>query len=44
MLYRTDAPVDHGGGHIWPHPGAAEQVDQIDASALIWEFFSHHRS
>jgi len=52
ILYRTDAPVEHGGGHIWPHPNtsaqesasAAEQVDQLDASALIWEFFSRHHS
>jgi polyhydroxybutyrate depolymerase len=52
ILYRTDAPVEHGGGHIWPHPGtsisasasAAEQVDQLDASALIWEFFSRHHT
>ena len=53
ILYRTDAPVAHGGGHIWPHPtgtsppgGAAsvETVDQLDASALIWEFFARHRS
>jgi polyhydroxybutyrate depolymerase len=51
-LYRTDAPVEHGGGHIWPHSSAsapesipaAEQVDQLDASALIWEFFSRHHS
>lgn len=50
ILYRTDAPLAHGGGHIWPHPSAsapessstAEQVDQLDASALIWEFFSRH--
>jgi polyhydroxybutyrate depolymerase len=50
ILYRTDAPVEHGGGHIWPHSStsgqestlAAEQVDQLDASALIWEFFSRH--
>jgi polyhydroxybutyrate depolymerase len=52
ILYRTDAPVEHGGGHIWPHPsgtgtqGAAsvEAVDQLDASALIWQFFARHRS
>ena len=51
ILYRTDAPVGHGGGHVWPHPdspgpgaAAAERVDQLDASALIWEFFSRHRS
>ena len=51
-LYRTDAPVEHGGGHIWPHPSTsaqesapvAEQVDQLDASALIWEFFARHHS
>ena len=49
ILYRTDAPVDHGGGHIWPHPttsaresASAAQVDQLDASELIWEFFSRH--
>jgi polyhydroxybutyrate depolymerase len=52
ILFRTDAPVEHGGGHIWPHPStaaqdsasAAEQVDELDASALIWEFFSRHHS
>jgi polyhydroxybutyrate depolymerase len=52
ILFRTDAPVAHGGGHIWPHPSsstqdsapATEQVDQLDASALIWEFFSRHHS
>lgn len=50
ILFRTEAPVAQGGGHIWPHPSGsapgsasvAEQVDQLDASALIWEFFSHH--
>jgi polyhydroxybutyrate depolymerase len=50
ILYRIDAPVDHGGGHIWPHPGTfmpdpvavTEQVDELDASALIWDFFSRH--
>jgi polyhydroxybutyrate depolymerase len=50
ILYRTDAPVEQGGGHIWPHPGtstsasasAVEQVDELDASALIWEFFARH--
>ena len=52
ILYRTDAPVEHGGGHIWPHPStsaqdsalAVEQVDQLDASTLIWNFFSRHQS
>jgi polyhydroxybutyrate depolymerase len=52
ILYRTDAPVTHGGGHIWPNPGTSaqqpavvmEQVDQLDASALIWEFFARHHS
>ena len=53
ILYRTDAPVEHGGGHVWPHPTNAssqgavsdvETVDQLDASDLIWEFFSRHRS
>jgi len=53
VLYRTDAPADHGGGHIWPHPTPAssqpsvadrEIVDQLDASDLIWQFFSRHRS
>jgi polyhydroxybutyrate depolymerase len=34
ILYRTDAPVADGGGHIWPK----------DASALIWEFFARHPS
>ncbi len=49
ILYRTDAPVEHGGGHIWPHAStsalesaSADQVDQLDASELIWEFFSRH--
>ncbi|HEY6455025.1 MAG TPA: PHB depolymerase family esterase [Steroidobacteraceae bacterium] len=52
ILYRTDAPAEHGGGHIWPHPSssapgsaaAVEQVDQLDASTLIWEFFARHHS
>ena len=52
ILCRTDAPLEHGGGHIWPRPStpapesalASEQVDQLDASALIWEFFSRHHS
>jgi polyhydroxybutyrate depolymerase len=53
ILYRTDAPLGHGGGHIWPHPAAAgaqasvadaEVVDQLDASELIWEFFARHPS
>ncbi len=52
ILYRTDAPLDHGGGHIWPHPtrvpsqnstADAEEVDQLNASDLIWEFFARHR-
>jgi polyhydroxybutyrate depolymerase len=50
ILYRTDAPVEHGGGHIWPHAStsaqesasAVDQVDQLDASELIWKFFSRH--
>jgi len=51
ILYRTEAPVDHGGGHIWPHPGGAassgsvsqaQVVDELDATALIWEFFIRH--
>jgi len=47
ILYRTDAPLEHGGGHIWPHPSKSsvsgvEQVDQLDASRLIWEFFVRH--
>jgi polyhydroxybutyrate depolymerase len=52
ILYRTDAAAEHGGGHIWPHPStsaqesalATEEVDELDASALIWEFFSRHHS
>jgi poly(3-hydroxybutyrate) depolymerase len=48
ILYRTDAPLEHGGGHVWPHPtdpksqNLVEEVDQLDASALIWEFFARH--
>jgi polyhydroxybutyrate depolymerase len=47
ILYRTDAPVEHGGGHVWPHPTRpasddTESVDQLDASDLIWEFFARH--
>jgi polyhydroxybutyrate depolymerase len=47
ILYRTDAPVEHGGGHVWPHPTRpgsddVESVDQLDASDLIWEFFARH--
>ncbi len=51
ILYRTDASLEHGGGHVWPHPTGSqssdsevEAVDQLDASALIWEFFARHRS
>ena len=53
ILYRTDAPLDHGGGHIWPQPARAssqgsvadvEAVDRLDASDLIWQFFARHRS
>jgi len=53
VLYRTNAPAEQGGGHIWPHPthpasqaetSDREAVDQLDASALIWDFFSRHRS
>ena len=50
ILYRTDAPLDHGGGHVWPHPtdphshSTAEEVDALDASELIWQFFARHRS
>ena len=52
VLYRTDAPIDHGGGHIWPHPtptgpsaaANVEDVDELDATALIWEFFAQHQS
>ncbi len=53
ILYRTDAPLDQGGGHVWPHPTRAgsqspvsdvEAVDQLDASDLIWQFFARHPS
>jgi polyhydroxybutyrate depolymerase len=50
ILYRTDAPLEHGGGHVWPHPtppasqNSVEEVDQLDASELIWEFFARHHS
>lgn len=50
VLYRTDAPPEQGGGHIWPRPVSPEadpalaeqQVDDLDASALIWAFFDRH--
>lgn len=45
ILYRTDAPLEHGGGHVWPHPtrpasNDPESVDELDASELIWHFFA----
>ena len=48
VLYLTDAPVDAGGGHIWPRlskrnaPGNAGQVVSLDASKIIARFFERH--
>ncbi len=48
VLYLTDAPVDAGGGHIWPQlskrnaPGNAGQVVSLDASKIIARFFERH--
>ena len=48
VLYLTDAPVDAGGGHIWPRlskgnaPGNGGQVVSLDASEIIARFFERH--
>jgi len=31
------------GNHTWPGSGQGEAVESIDASKLIWEFFSRHQ-
>jgi polyhydroxybutyrate depolymerase len=36
-FYQTET-----GGHTWPGSSSGNAVQDIDASELIWEFFSHH--
>ena len=35
--------VTETGGHTWPGSSSGSAVQDIDASALIWEFFRRHR-
>lgn len=44
ILYRTDAPLALGGGHVWPGSGDVASGQEINASELIWEFFARHPS
>jgi poly(3-hydroxybutyrate) depolymerase len=52
VLYRTEATRAEGGGHVWPGgaaPGSgpvvpgADTGHEVDASRIIWTFFSQHR-
>jgi polyhydroxybutyrate depolymerase len=43
ILYRNDAPLAQGGGHVWPgSSAAADRARAIDASELLWQFFRRH--
>jgi polyhydroxybutyrate depolymerase len=50
VLYRIDAPRDQGGGHVWPggkrdlstRATGAKPTVEVDATATILEFFTHH--
>ncbi|MGA9028451.1 MAG: PHB depolymerase family esterase [Steroidobacteraceae bacterium] len=44
VFYRTDAPLERGGGHIWPGSRGARAANGLKASELIWQFFSRHPS
>jgi len=44
VLYRTDAPLAQGGGHVWPGSSDFASGHEINASELIWEFFARHSS
>ena len=44
VLYRTDAPLAQGGGHVWPGSSDFASGHEINASELIWEFFARHPS
>ena len=49
MLYRTEAPRDQGGGHVWPG-GARDlstraqkpQKAELEATAVVLDFFARH--
>jgi len=49
MLYRTEAPRDQGGGHVWPG-GARDlstraqkpQAAELEATAVVLDFFARH--
>jgi polyhydroxybutyrate depolymerase len=52
VFYRTEAARAEGGGHVWPGgaaPGSgpvvpgADTGHDVDASRIIWTFFSQHR-
>jgi polyhydroxybutyrate depolymerase len=44
ILYRIDASLAKGGGHVWPGSSDDASGDEINASELIWEFFARHPS
>jgi polyhydroxybutyrate depolymerase len=52
MFYRTEATREQGGGHVWPGgaapapdrvPSSPDNGHEIDASRIIWAYFSQHR-
>jgi polyhydroxybutyrate depolymerase len=50
VLYRIESPRDQGGGHVWPggqrdlstRAASAAPTVEVDATATILEFFTHH--
>jgi polyhydroxybutyrate depolymerase len=40
VLYKVDAPRDQGGGHVWP--GASGVAAELDATAIVLDFFARH--
>ena len=42
ILYRIEAPRDQGGGHIWPGGQRDASAGEVNATAVVLEFFSHH--
>jgi polyhydroxybutyrate depolymerase len=43
LFYRNDAPLELGGGHVWPRSKGHSGPPEIDASDLMWQFFDRHR-